>query len=371
MLQVCDPKSAPNGCSPFWAFVAPALFILLWSGGFTALKAGLADAEPITYLALRYGVVLAVLTPLFLVLRPPLPRSPVEWGHQAVIGILVQTLYFGLAYLAMRLGVSAGLQALIVSLQPLLVGILAPRLVGERVGWVQWLGLMLGIAGAGVVIVSRSEVDAASAAGILCSFGALFGMTAGTLYEKRFGVAQHPVSSNLIQYIVGFAAVLPLAWALEDMRVSWTGPMIAAPPLPRHRQLPGFGHAAACHDPQGGSLTGFGAHVPRAAGCSFDRLAADRRGHAAGGLDGHGACRRRGRLVWPAAGGTVLTQNAGAWPCTGVLRLQQGLGITTASVLVAAQHLLGFHPHHVDDPEGAGEQNSQNPGEVPHISSSI
>jgi drug/metabolite transporter (DMT)-like permease len=228
VLQVCDPKSAPNGCSPFWAFVAPALFILLWSGGFTALKAGLADAEPITYLALRYGVVLAVLTPLFLVLRPPLPRSPVEWGHQAVIGILVQTLYFGLAYLAMRLGVSAGLQALIVSLQPLLVGILAPRLVGERVGWVQWLGLLLGIAGAGVVIVSRSEVDAASAAGILCSFGALFGMTAGTLYEKRFGVAQHPVSSNLIQYIVGFAAVLPLAWALEDMRVSWTGPMIAA-----------------------------------------------------------------------------------------------------------------------------------------------
>jgi drug/metabolite transporter (DMT)-like permease len=109
-----------------------------------------------------------------------------------------------------------------------LVGILAPRLVGERVGWVQWLGLLLGIAGAGVVIVSRSAVDAASAAGILCSFGALFGMTAGTLYEKRFGVAQHPVTSNLIQYIVGFAAVLPLAWALEDMRVSWTGPMIAA-----------------------------------------------------------------------------------------------------------------------------------------------
>ncbi|HSN23133.1 MAG TPA: DMT family transporter, partial [Methylomicrobium sp.] len=49
-----------------------------------------------------------------------------------------------------------------------------------------------------------------------------------TLYEKRFGVAQHPVTSNLVQYAVGFAAVLPLAWVLEDMRVFWTGPMIAA-----------------------------------------------------------------------------------------------------------------------------------------------
>jgi drug/metabolite transporter (DMT)-like permease len=228
VLQVCDPKAGNEKCSPFWALVAPAMFILLWSGGFTALKSGLAFAEPITYLALRYGVVLAVLVPLFLVMRPALPKSPVELGHLAVIGILVQTLYFGLAYIAMRLGISAGLQALIVSLQPILVGILAPGLVHERVGVIQWLGLGLGVLGAALVIMTRSTVDATSAAGILCSFGALFGMTAGTLYEKRFGVAQHPVTSNLVQYVVGFAVVLPLAWALENMRVSWTGQMIAA-----------------------------------------------------------------------------------------------------------------------------------------------
>ena len=228
MLQVCNPMFDKEQCSPFWSFLAPTLFILLWSGGFTALKAGLAFAEPITYLALRYGVVLAVLVPLFLVMRPLLPRSPVEWGHQMVIGILVQTLYFGLAYMAMRLGISAGLQALIVSLQPILVGILAPALVHERVGFMQWLGLGLGVLGAALVIMARSAVDATSAAGILCSFGALFGMTAGTLYEKRFGVAQHPVTSNLVQYAVGFAAVLPLAWTLEDMQISWTGVMIAS-----------------------------------------------------------------------------------------------------------------------------------------------
>ncbi|MFO7708031.1 MAG: DMT family transporter [Desulfobacterales bacterium] len=228
MPQIPASGSAGERFSPFWSLAAPAIFILLWSGGFTALRAGLAYAEPITYLALRYGVVLVVLVPLFLVMQPPLPRSPVEWGHQAVIGILVQIIYFGLAYVAMRLGVSAGLQALIVSLQPILVGVLAPGLVHERVGLLQWLGLGLGVLGAALVITTRSAVDATSAAGILCSFGALLGMTAATLYEKRFGVAQHPVTSNLIQYAVGFAAVLPLAWALEDLRVSWTGHMILA-----------------------------------------------------------------------------------------------------------------------------------------------
>lgn len=228
MLKVCGPESSKEKRPPFWSLTAPGLFILLWSGGFTALKAGLAFAEPITYLTLRYAVVLAVLVPLFLVMRPPLPKNPMEWAHQGVIGILVQTLYFGLAYIAMRLGVSAGLQALIVSLQPILVGVLAPGLVHERVGAVRWLGLGLGVIGAALVITARSAVDAASTSGILCSFGALFGMTAATLYEKRFGVAQHPVTSNMIQYAVGFAAVLPLAWTLETMQISWTGVTVAA-----------------------------------------------------------------------------------------------------------------------------------------------
>ena len=228
MPPIPASKSSGENSSPFWSLMAPAIFILLWSGGFTALRAGLAYAEPLTYLALRYGLVLLVLVPLFVFLRPPLPRNPLEWTHQAVIGLLVQTLYFGLAYIAMRLGVSAGLQALIVSLQPILVGILAPGLVHERVGLIQWLGLGCGIIGAALVIISRSAVDAASASGILCSFGALLGMTAATLYEKRFGVAQHPVTSNLVQYAVGFAAVLPLAWALEGLQAAWTGHMIFA-----------------------------------------------------------------------------------------------------------------------------------------------
>ena len=281
--------------------VAPALFILLWSGGFTALKAGLAYAEPITYLSLRYGVVLAVLVPLFLIMRPPLPKRPAEWGHQAVIGILVQTLYFGLAYMAMRLGISAGLQALIVSLQPILVGILAPGLVHERVGLVQWLGLGLGVLGAALVIMTRSAVDATSAAGILCSFGALFGMTAGTLYEKRFGIAQHPVTSNLVQYAVGFAAVLPLGLGAGGHARFLDRPDDRRHAVPRHRQLPDFGHPVARHDPAGRGLAGVCTLFPHPADRGSDCVAADRRGHAAARLAGHGARSRGGRHRQPAA----------------------------------------------------------------------
>lgn len=216
------------GSNRLWALVAPAVFLVLWSAGFAIAKLGLLHADPITFLALRYALVLAVLLPLVLILRPPLPARPVDWLHLAVVGFLIQAVYFGLCYIAMDVGLSAGALALIVSLQPILVGLLAPRLAGERVGALGWAGLALGLVGAALVIAARSEIEATSAWAVVAAVGGLAGMTAATLYEKRFGLSQHPVTANAVQYAVGLAAVLPVAWAIEDMRVDWTGELVAS-----------------------------------------------------------------------------------------------------------------------------------------------
>ena len=156
------------------------------------------------------------------VLRPPVPHRARDWGHLMVVGALVQGLYFSFSYLGFWLGVSAGTMAIIVSLQPILVGLLAPQFVAERVGLARWIGLVLGLIGAAMVIVARSEIEVTSAVGLLCAAGALLSMTAGTLYEKRFGLHHHPVTSNTVQYLVGFLLVLPLALSVERMEVDWT-----------------------------------------------------------------------------------------------------------------------------------------------------
>jgi drug/metabolite transporter (DMT)-like permease len=109
----------------------------------------------------------------------------------------------------------------VVCLQPILVALVAPRLVGEAVSRLAWLGLGLGLAGAVTVIVSRAQVQAENPFGVALTVGALFGITGGTLYEKRFGVSHHPVTANLIQYAVGAAFTLPVAWFTEDMHVTW------------------------------------------------------------------------------------------------------------------------------------------------------
>jgi drug/metabolite transporter (DMT)-like permease len=149
------------------------------------------------------------------ILRPPLPGRWRSYGHLAVTGFLIQVLYFGLSYLGFWLGASAGGLALIVCLQPILVGLLAHGLVSETVDLKRWIGLFLGLGGAAIVIIARSEVGSSSLPGTLCAVGALAGITLGTLYEKRFGLEHHPVLANLVQYSVGLAVIGPVALLVE------------------------------------------------------------------------------------------------------------------------------------------------------------
>jgi len=206
---------------PLWLRAAPFLFLLLWSAGFPVAKIGLQHAEPLTLLALRYVTVLILLIPVALFLRPPMPKSGRAIADVAVVGFLIQVVYFGLCYVAFKSGVSAGAVAIIVCLQPILVALAAPAMVGEAISPRGWLGLMLGLAGAATVILSRGNFGGDAPLGLMLTVVALFGITGGTLYEKRFGATQHPVTANLIQYAVGAAFTLPAALMTEGMQISW------------------------------------------------------------------------------------------------------------------------------------------------------
>jgi drug/metabolite transporter (DMT)-like permease len=192
-----------------WA--APTTFVLLWSAGFAFVSLGLEDSEPLTFLALRYIAVVALLVPVFVVMRPPLPRSADEWRRLVLTGLILQALYFSLLYGGIALDAPAGTAALIVSLQPILVGLLAPRVASEHVGAQRWIGLVLGLVGAAEVIIARQGVESIPAGALLCTLAALAALTVGTLYENRFGAEQHPVTANLVQYAVALAVVAPAA----------------------------------------------------------------------------------------------------------------------------------------------------------------
>lgn len=201
---------------------APLIFILLWAGGFTFAKLGLKSAAPFTLLNMRFFFASIAFLVLYLIFKPALPKTKKEWQHTITSGFLLQVVHFSCIYYAIICGISAGGVAVITSMQPILIALLSPQITGEVITKRQWLGFLLGLSGALIVIILQTEINYTSSLGLLLSCAALFTMAVVTLYEKRFGGNQHPISMNLIQYIVGFVCTLILALLFEGYRYEAT-----------------------------------------------------------------------------------------------------------------------------------------------------
>jgi len=200
---------------------APAVFVFLWASGFVGAKLGLRYAEPLTFLALRMAAVVALIAIVIAVSRPKWPNAN-SVMHSVLTGLLVHGLYLGGVFVAIENGLSAGLVALIVSLQPILTSTIANRLLGERVMARQWLGLVLGLAGVFLILQAKIESGGATPLAWLAATVALLGITIGTLYQKRFGGGIDWRPALFIQYAA--AAVLFAAGAalFETRAVQWT-----------------------------------------------------------------------------------------------------------------------------------------------------
>ncbi len=210
--------------------VMPLLFVLIWSTGFIVAKFGLPHAPALTFLLLRYSGVLLVLVPLLFLMRAPWPHAH-AW-HIAVAGVLVQAGYLSGVWGAIKLGMPAGLSALIVGLQPLLTGFGA-SLVGEPVTRRQWTGLLLGLFGVALVVMEKLTPTGASILNVLLCLIALFSITAGTMYQRRFCPRFDLRSGAVIQFSASALVTLPFAIWLEDLtpalaEVEWTPDFLLA-----------------------------------------------------------------------------------------------------------------------------------------------
>lgn len=206
----------------------PALFVVLWSTGFIGARLGLSHAGPLTFLALRYALAAGLLVLFALATGAPWPRRPAEMGHYALAGLLVHGVYLGGVFVGISLGVEAGVSALIVGLQPLLTAALAGVLLGERVTPRQWAGLGLGLLGVALVLARKLGQGPGDALGSLACVAALFGITAGTLYQKRYCVGMDLRTGGVVQFAAAGLATAPLALLLEGGRVDWSSEFVFA-----------------------------------------------------------------------------------------------------------------------------------------------
>ncbi len=208
--------------------LTPVAFVLLWSTGFIGAKLGLPHAAPLPFLSVRFALVLTILLSVALVLRRPWPRASAQYGHLAVTGVLLHGGYLSGVFGAIDAGMSAGVIALIVGLQPLLTALLGGALVGERVSAMRWVGFVTGFVGVALVVSAKLGTDGLNAVSGGLAVMALLSITLGTLYQKRHCSSFDLWTGSTIQFAAAAAVLFPLALWRGDWRIDWNGEFLFA-----------------------------------------------------------------------------------------------------------------------------------------------
>ncbi len=205
----------------------PALFVVIWSTGFIVARYGMPHAPPLKFLLLRYVLSIACFLPWIALARVKWPATRSQWGHLAVIGVLMHAGYLGGVWSAVKAGMGSGLSALIVGLQPVLTALWL-SCSGGRISARQWSGLLLGLLGL-VLVVSRKfgQGGEANLQNMAMVLGALFSITLGTLYQKRFLQPCDVRTANAVQLGAACLATLPLA-LLESESMRWNAELAGA-----------------------------------------------------------------------------------------------------------------------------------------------
>ena len=206
---------------------APLLFVVLWSTGFIGAKYGLPHAEPLSFLLVRYLLVLSLMTLIALATRAPWPKDGRQWFHIGVAGLLVHAVYLGGVFIAISKGLPAGVTSLVVGIQPLLTAVGAGWLLNETVLKRQWAGLVLGFVGVAMVVSGKLGSGFGLAA-LWPALAALAGITAGTLYQKRFCPHFDWRTGAIAQFLPTAIATGAVVGVAGDFRVDWVPDFVFA-----------------------------------------------------------------------------------------------------------------------------------------------
>ena len=210
---------------------APGIFVVLWSSGFIGAKFLLPHAEPFTLLSVRFALTAFILISIAAAMHAPIKMTKSQYLRAGYISLFLHFAYTGGIFVALHEGVSAGITAVVVSLQPVLVSLLAIALLGEKLRSSQVAGLVLGLIGVTLLLAPKIlQGDASlvfSAAGVLAAVVALIGSVWGTLEQKRFG-SDLPILYGLaFQYTVSGILLGILAFTTESMIIEWSIQFVA------------------------------------------------------------------------------------------------------------------------------------------------
>lgn len=205
----------------------PWVFVAIWSTGFVVARLAMPHVPPLSFLSWRYALSVLAFAAWVRWAGVAWPRGGRQWAHLAASGVLMHAGYLGGVWAAVRAGAPAGTVALIVGLQPLLTATWESQRGHHRVAPLQWLGLLLGLAGLVLVVWPKMGAGEITPFNLGLTLLALLCITIGTLYQKRHVQPCDVRSANAVQLAAALVVTLPLA-ALEPAPMVWHHDVLVA-----------------------------------------------------------------------------------------------------------------------------------------------
>lgn len=211
-----------------FAILAFVVLILFWSSAFGAIKVSLEYAPPVLFAGMRTLLCGAVVTLAALV-----------WGGQAnfrrdwpvylLLAALNVVLFMGLQTFTI-LYMPSGSAAVVIYLQPILVGLLSYLMLSEQLSAAKVVGLALGFSG--VVVVSAGSFSGSSLGtplGVAFGLASALSWALGTVYFKRYGERLSTLWAVAVPFSAGGVVLTGLGLVLEPLsEISWTGTYVAS-----------------------------------------------------------------------------------------------------------------------------------------------
>lgn len=201
--------------------IAGTVFAVLWASASAATKIGLLSAQPFIIAIARFAVAATVMLVIaHLVMGQRLPVGRQLWKRLAVYGFLNVGLYLGLYVVAMQ-EVSAGLGALFVATNPVLIAVMGAVWYKQPVGWSTVVSFTLCIAGMLLASYPLLGETYATPRGLAVLFFSMLSYSAGAIYFARQDWGKlHILTINGWQTLIGGLCVLPFAWFFYDDRAN-------------------------------------------------------------------------------------------------------------------------------------------------------
>lgn len=225
-LLRAERRKAAESRSTWLPSAVFVVLCLIWGSTWMFIKIGLEDLPPLSFAGIRFVIAFLILLAFTRARREPLPSTRRDWLLIGVTGVLAFTVNYGLLFWGEQY-VSSGLAALLQTTIPAFGLVIAHyHLPGERITLAKSLGVLLGVAGVGVIFSNQLRADGLMALwGSAAIVAGALGVAYANVLVKAKGGQFRPATLAAWQMLFGLVPLLAAGLATEgsplDFRWTW------------------------------------------------------------------------------------------------------------------------------------------------------